>query len=56
MSFLGFDIEENRQYAVNKNIPYILVFKGNEIKLINVSDSSEKTVSITDLLAEEESK
>ncbi len=56
MSFSGCSVEENIKYAMNKKIPYILYFTGNETKIINVSNGNEKTISIADLLAEEESK
>lgn len=41
-SFIGADIEKNRQYALNKNIPYILYFEENSFKIINSADGSEK--------------
>lgn len=40
--FIGADIEKNREYALNKNIPDILYFEENSFKIINSADGSEK--------------
>ncbi|MDO5388430.1 MAG: ATP phosphoribosyltransferase regulatory subunit, partial [Clostridia bacterium] len=40
--FIGADIEKNRKYALNKNIPDILYFEENSFKIINSADGSEK--------------
>lgn len=55
-SFIGCDVEKNIDYALSKNIPYILHFDNNKITCIDVKSKEKKNIDIAELLAKEEVK
>lgn len=52
-SFLGDNIDINREYALNKNINNILKIENNKLTLLNLKDNSENDVTIDCLIAKE---
>ncbi len=52
-SYLGKDKSKNVEYALNKNISYILEVEEDTINLVDINNNAEKTVTIDFLLAKE---
>lgn len=52
-SFLGDNIDINREYALNKNINNILKAYNNKLTLLNLKDNSENDVTVDCLIAKE---
>ena len=52
-SFLGENIDINREYALNKNINNILKTDNNKLTLLNLKDNSESDVTVNCLITKE---
>lgn len=52
-SFLGDNIDINREYALNKNINNILKADNDKLTLLNLKDNSESNVTVDCLIAKE---